>query len=132
MRGRFPAALLIPVLLAAPAGTADAQTSSSRFHGTPVDVQISDLAQAPGSYYDQLIRTHGRFSLEGGIGRIYTLRDAFGNSVRIVPYGEIAQAFDQTAQRIVGREMEVIGLFQRTSFNPTEVQQMGLAVEGAI
>ena len=131
MRGRIPAALCIPVLLAA-AGTAGAQTSSSRFHGTPVDVQISDLAQAPGSYYDQLIRTHGQFNTEGGIGRIYSLRDQFGNSVRIVPYGEIAQAFEDTAQKIIGREMEVIGLFQRTSFNPTDVQQMGVAVAGAI
>jgi hypothetical protein len=131
MMGRFPAALFIPVLLMA-AGTADAQTSRSRFHGTPVDVQISDLAQSPGSYYDQLIRTHGSLSMEGGIGRIYALKDPFGNSVRIVPYSEIAQAFDDTAQRMIGREMEVIGLFQRTSFSPTDVPQMGLAVEGAI
>jgi Big-like domain-containing protein len=129
---RFPAALFIPALLAAVAGTAGAQTSSSRFHGTPVDVQISDLAQSPGSYYDQLIRTHGQFNMEGGIGRVYTLRDQFGNSIRIVPYSEIAQAFDDAAQKIIGREMEVIGLFQRTSFNPTEVRQMGVAVAGAI
>lgn len=132
MRGRFTAAL-IPILLAALAGTqVHAQTSRSRFHGTPVDVQISDMAQSPGSYYDQLIRTHGRLSMEGGIGRIYTLQDQFGNSVRIVPYGEIAEAFDDTAQRIVGREMEVIGLFQRTSVSPSDVPQMGVAVAGVI
>jgi Big-like domain-containing protein len=132
MRVRFPAALFLPVLLAAAGGPAYAQTSPSRFQGTPVDVQISDLAQAPGSYYDQLIRTHGRLTMGAGIGRLYTLEDQFGNSVRIVPYGEIATAFDTTARKIIGRELEVVGLFQRTSANPTDGQQMGLAVAGII
>jgi len=134
MSGRFGVALFTAMLAASLTGRdAHGQTSSpSRFHGTPVDVQISDLAQNPGSYYDTLVRTHGRLNMDGGIGRIYTLQDQFGNSVRIVPYGDIAQAFDNTAQRIIGREMEIVGLFQRTSVNPADVQQMGLAVEGAI
>jgi len=120
--------LLIPAMATA----ARAQSARSRFLGTPVDVQISDLASAPGSYYDQLIRTHGRLQMEASIERVYTLQDSFGNSVRIVPYSDVATAFDDASHKIVGREMEVTGLFQRTSQSGNTVQQMGMAVPGLI
>jgi hypothetical protein len=111
---------------------ARAQSARSRFLGTPVDVQISDLASAPGSYYDQLIRTRGRLQMEASLERVYTLQDTFGNSVRIVPYSDVVTAFDDASHKIVGREMEVTGLFQRTPQSGNNVQQMGMAVPGFI
>jgi len=129
---RRPLVAVLILLMGATATAARAQSARSRFLGTPVDVQISDLASAPGSYYDQLIRTRGRLQMEASIERVYTLQDTFGNSVRIVPYSDVVTAFDDASHKIVGREMEVTGLFQRTSQNGSTVQQMGMAVPGLI
>jgi hypothetical protein len=129
-RRRLVAVLIL--LISAMATAARAQSSRGRFLGTPVDVQISDLASAPDSYYEQLIRTHGRLGMEASIERVYTLQDSFGNSVRIVPYSDVAVAFDDASHKIVGRDMEVIGLFHRTSQSGSTVQQMGMAVPGLI
>jgi hypothetical protein len=129
---RRPLVAVLILLMGATATAARAQSARSRFLGTPVDVQISDLASAPGSYYDQLIRTRGRLQMEASIERVYTLQDTFGNSVRIVPYSDVVTAFDDASHKIVGREMEVTGLFQRTSQSGSTVQQMGMAIPGLI
>jgi hypothetical protein len=133
MRVRLPVALFI--LLIAGAGTAaraQTATARARFHGTPVDVQLADLGASPGSYYDQLIRTRARLQMEAGLGRVYSLQDEFGNSVRIVPYGDVATAFDDAAHKIVGRQMEVVGLFEPVAQGSSDVPQVGMAIPGFI
>jgi hypothetical protein len=101
-------------------------------YGKPVDVQISDLAQSPSSYYDQLIRTKGRLEMDAGTSRSYNLQDDFGNSVRIVPFPEVTMDFDDAAHKIMGRQMEVVGVFQRVSVSGTQLPRAGVAVAGII
>jgi len=131
MAGRRRVALFAMVLVLSAATAARAQSRSSRY-GQPVDVQISDLAQSPSSYYDQLIRTKGRVGMEAGVSRLYNLQDDFGNTVRIVPFPEVSGNFDELAQRIMGRSLEVVGVFQRVSSTASQVPQMGAAVAGVI
>jgi len=112
-------------------GPARAQGSAESRYGRAADVQISDLAQSPSSYYDQLIRTKGRLNTDVGLSRTYLLQDDFGNSVRIVPAADVAREFDERAHRLVGRPLEVMGVFHQLS-SPSQMQQPGVAVAGII
>ena len=134
MTRRLAVALLAPlfILLAAAPGRAQSRSQYEGRYGKPVDVQISDLAQSPASYYDQLIRTKGRLGMEAALSRSYNLQDDFGNTVRIVPFPEVAINFDDVAHKIVGRQMEVVGVFQRVSDTGTQLPRAGVAVAGII
>jgi hypothetical protein len=101
-------------------------------YGTPVDVRISDLASSPASYYDQLIRTHGRLGMEASLERVYSLEDEFGNSVRVVPMPEVAMEFDQMVGKLAGSQVEVKGIYQQTNASPSDNQRAGLSVPGVI
>ena len=113
------------------AAAADAQSRSSRY-GQPVDVQINDLAQSPSSYYDQLVRTRGRLGMDAGVTRLYHLQDDFGSTVRIVPFPEVSGNFEEEAQKIMGRSIEVVGIFQRVAGVGNQLPPMGTAVPGLI
>ena len=124
--------ILATFLLAPLPGRAQSRSPYEARYGKPVDVQISDLAQSPSSYYDQLIRTKGRLGMDASISRVYDLQDDFGNTVRIVPFPEVAVNFDDLAHKIVGRSLEVVGLFQRTSVSGSDLPRAGVAVAGII
>lgn len=134
MTRRFPVVPLALVLVCA-AGAVYAQSQRAQFesrYGRPVDVTIADLGQAPSSYYDQLVRTRGRLGMDAGLNRSYNLQDDFGNIVRVIPFPEIAVQFDEVAHKIVGRQVEVTGVFQAMSNSGTQLPQAGVAVEGFI
>ncbi len=82
-------------------------------YGTPVEVSITDLVQSPDSYVDRAVRTHGRLSLEG-LGT-HTLQDGFGARVLIGPVNEIAASWETEARTLFGQDVEVTGVFLRTS-----------------
>lgn len=134
MPRRFPVALPalgLLVLASAPAYAQGRARYESRY-GRPVDVQISDLAQNPSSYYDQLIRTKGRLGMDNAVGRSYHVQDDFGSTVRIVPFSEVSVSFDDAALHWMGRSVEVVGVFQRVSLSGSQLPQSGLAVAGII
>ena len=128
-----PSALILAAVLAAalPPAPAPAQSRAENRYGRPVDVQISDLAQGPSSYYDQLIRTKGRLNMEASLSKAYILQDDFGNSVRIVPSAEVVMEFDERSHKFIGRQLEVVGVFHEVG-SGTQLPQPGVAVAGVI
>jgi hypothetical protein len=134
MTRRFPVAffaLACLVLAWAPARSQTRAQYESRY-GRAIDVQISDLAQSTASYYEQLIRTRGRLGMDAGTSRAYTLQDEFGNTVRIFPVAETSLAFDDIAGKVIGSQMEVVGVFQRAGASGGDIPQRGLPVSGII
>lgn len=101
------------VLLVAPAR---AQISSGydyeARYGKPVDVSITDLVNAPESYHDRAVRTRGRLNLGSSGFRNYELQDGLTVSVRIFPVGEVAPNFESEAPGMVGRDVQITGVFQ--------------------
>ena len=71
---------------ASPPSSAPAQGDSryEAMYGTPVDVELDDLAPDPGSYDDRAVRTHGpaRHRTAGIGARLLRLRDSFGDRGR--------------------------------------------------
>jgi hypothetical protein len=131
---RRAVALPLCALAVLAGGPAHAQTTSSRarFQGTAVNVRISDLAASPASYDNEVIRTVGRLGMEAAISRTYNLQDEFGNTVRIVPVPDIAAEFDDVSNRIMGRQVEIVGLFHYAAQGGTGLPGMGLGVAGVI
>jgi Big-like domain-containing protein len=134
MTWRLPVAfsVLAAIVLAPAPGHGQSRSRYEGRYGKPVDVQISDLAQSPSSYYDQLIRTRGRLGMEAANSRTYNLQDDFGNTVRIIPFPEVSVNFDDVAHKIVGRQLEVVGVFQRISVSGSDLPTAGVAVAGII
>jgi hypothetical protein len=90
-------------------------------YGEPVDVSISDLVQSPGSYEGKAVRTRGRLDLDAqGRQRLYTLRNNFGDRVQVAPVNEISGEFDFDVLKMLGGEVDVTGVFQRTSVSGQE------------
>jgi hypothetical protein len=118
-------------LSVAPAGSQTRAEYESRY-GRAIDVQISDLAQSAASYYEQLIRTRGRLGMDATTSRVYTLQDEFGNTVRIFPVAEASLDFDDTARKVIGSQLEVVGVFRRADAIGGDVPQRGLPVPGVI
>jgi hypothetical protein len=129
-------ALALPILaslvLAPAPGRGQTRAQYEGRYGKPVDVQISDLAQGPTSYYEHIIRTKGRLGTEAGTTRVYHLQDDFGNTVRIVPFPEMAADFDDVAHKVIGRSIEVVGVFQRATASGSDLPRAGLTVAGII
>jgi hypothetical protein len=121
MAGYGRAVPLVAFLVAfAPAALAQHGASSyEQQYGTPIEVSIADLVNAIGGYEGRSIRTHGMLELGMGsdtgarTGRSYSLRDAFGNTVGIVPVPDAEGQFADLARVWLGREVEVTGLYQQ-------------------
>lgn len=97
-------------------------------YGEPVDVSITDLVQTPASYEKRSVRTHGRLNFDG-LGT-YTLQDSFGSRVLVAPMNEVASAWESEARSLFGQEVEVTGVFLRTS--ATDAATTQAAAGGAI
>jgi Bacterial Ig-like domain len=96
------------------AGLAWAQTYSQyeMRYGEPVEVSISDLASTPSAYENRAVRTHGRLEIDPAGGfRNYTLRGGFGDRVRVAPVPDVASAFEGEVLQMVGRDLDVTGVF---------------------
>jgi len=134
MTRRLPLAfsLLASIVLASAPARSQTRAQYESRYGRPVDVQISDLAQSPASYYEQLVRTRGRLGMDASINRTYNLQDEFGNTVRIFPFAEVSVSFDDVAQKAVGGQLEVVGVFQRAGTAGGDLPQRGLPVPGII
>jgi len=83
-------------------------------YGQPVDVAVDDLVQESTSYLNRAVRTHGRLELGfDSTQRAYLLRGLL-YQIRIVPVREVQTEWEQAALQMMGREVEVTGVFLET------------------
>jgi hypothetical protein len=117
MRKLAVALVLAAALPAAAQVTIDYGASRYKtLYGEPVRVSLWDLAQSPESYETRAVRTKGRlepsFAAGAGGGR-FVLRDfAVGVAVDAVPVPEIGHLTAADVGRMLGSEVEVVGLFR--------------------
>jgi hypothetical protein len=106
------------------AGPAWAQVNYEDQYGRPVDVSVTDLAQNPDQYINRSVRVRGRLEMNSGFSGPTTLRDSFSAAVLVLPAPGIQGEWEQIAPRILGQEVQVVGVVQgRTdtfSRNPNE------------
>jgi hypothetical protein len=83
-------------------------------YGQPVDVAIDDLVQESTSYVNRAVRTHGRLELGfDSTQRAYLLRGLL-YQIRIVPVREVQTEWEQAALQMMGRDVEITGVFLET------------------
>lgn len=126
LRGAFVLALAV-LLTARPAALAQEGNYEARY-GEPRDVSLDDLLQNPGQYQGQSVRTSGRLDLSNTTsvsGSRYSMRDGFGNTMRLAPVPEVAPEFEEHARYWLGHEVEVTGILV-----PTNVSQGAAAMQG--
>jgi hypothetical protein len=118
MQIRVAAALLGAAVLAGVSEPALAQLMGSgdvsrydALYGTPVDVSVDDLVNESTAYVGRAVRTHGRLDMAMDIGqRGYTMRGLM-QTIRIAPMRELASDWDQEALKMLGRDIEITGVF---------------------
>jgi len=121
MRFRTPAALLTAALAIGASRPAAAQISVGEdidrydaLYGKPVDVAVDDLVQESVAYTNRAVRTHGRLELSfQTTQRSYLLRGLL-YQIQIAPVREIATEWEQEAMKMMGREVEITGVFLET------------------
>ena len=122
MRRLAPAAALA-LFVATPAL---AQSSYDRY-GEVVDVNLQSLADMPSSYDGRAVRVKGTFELGSTIGRrTYILKDNFTAQVLIYPVREIEGSFEQEALRMMGKQVELTGVFQEGRGNTAGSSGVGV------
>jgi hypothetical protein len=83
-------------------------------YGQPVDVAVDDLVQESTSYLNRAVRTHGRLELSfDSTQRAYLLRGLL-YQIRIVPVREVQTEWEQAALQMMGRDVEITGVFLET------------------
>ena len=122
MRRLAPAAALA-LFVATPAL---AQSTYDRY-GEVVDVNLQSLADMPSSYDGRAVRVKGTFELGSTIGRrTYILKDNFTAQVLIYPVREIEGSFEQEALRMMGKQVELTGVFQEGRGNTAGSSGVGV------
>jgi hypothetical protein len=117
MRQSKPA--LLVVLAFAAAASVQAQSRYDQY-GPAVEVTIGDLVRTPAAYSGRPVRTRGFLELDnssgmGTSGRVFRLRDSFSYSIIVLPVPELSQEFESESSTYLGREMEIVGLFEETN-----------------
>jgi hypothetical protein len=80
-------------------------------YGKPVDVAVDDLVQESVAYTNRAVKTHGRLELSyESTQRGYLLRGLL-YQIRIAPVREIATEWEQEAMKMMGRDVEITGVF---------------------
>lgn len=123
------------LVLAAAALPAAAQVAidygASRYktlYGEPVRVSLWDLAQSPEAYENRAVKTKGRLepAFTAGVGRSFLLRDLSGGvAVDAVPVPEIGSLTESDLGRLLGGEVELVGLFRSYGARGTSTTTVG-------
>ena len=126
------AASLVAFAVATPAagqlagGPGSGSGRHEAMYGTPVDIGIDDLVFNPETYHGRAVRTRARLDLhlpaqgrhdatEGSAGRRgqFVLRGSYvGDGVLLVAVPGMARGWQGEAFELVGREVEVTGVFR--------------------
>jgi Bacterial Ig-like domain len=119
MRSRVHAVVLAAAGLLVLAQPAAAQISIggddvSRYdaqYGKPVDVSVDDLVGGSAEYTNRAVRTKGRLELGfNSTQRTYNLRGLL-YQIQIAPVPEVSSEFERAALEMMGREVEITGVF---------------------
>lgn len=111
MRLRRAFLLLLAALAPLWAGAQQGGTYEARY-GRPIDVSIDDLLFNPESYNDRAVRTRGRLQVSGSRLGGHALAGMASGTIEIAPTGDAAAAFDQASRDMLGRQIEIVGVFQ--------------------
>jgi hypothetical protein len=119
--------LVVLVLLAAggPSAAQEGYDPYSQIYGPPVDVPLAELAQGTIPYEGRPVRTRGTLDLlndtssltstDPSLRRQYVLRDS-GFKILMVPRPELQQTWLFEAPGLLGRRLEVTGLYSSGSW----------------
>jgi hypothetical protein len=129
MRSRTLAALLTMAGALALSRPVSAQIEAgddvSRYdalYGKPVDVAVDDLVQESVSYTNRAVHTHGRLELSFETQqRTYLLRGLL-YQIRILPVREVASEWEQESLKMMGRDVEITGVFLEIGQSQTGAQ----------
>lgn len=95
-------------------------------YGDPVDVSLEDLFNSPEVYEGRAVRTTGHLEPDvGGGRRSYLLREG-GARVYVQPVADVAGNFNFDAARLLGGQLQVVGLFTRSG-QPSQSGTRGVA-----
>jgi len=129
MRSRTLAALLTMAGALALSRPVSAQISVgddvSRYdslYGKPVDVAVDDLVQESVSYTNRAVRTHGRLELSFETQQKSYLLRGLLYQIRIAPVREVATEWEQEALKMMGRDVEITGVFLEIGQSQTGAQ----------
>lgn len=91
-------------------------------YGKPVDVAVDDLVQESVSYTNRAVHTHGRLELSfETTQRTYLLRGLL-YQIRILPVREVASEWEQESLKMMGRDVEITGVFLEIGQSQTGAQ----------
>jgi Big-like domain-containing protein len=91
-------------------------------YGKPVDVAVDDLVQESAAYTNRAVRTHGRLELSfETTQRSYLLRGLL-YQIRIAPVREVATEWEQESMKMMGRDVEITGVFLEIGQSQTGAQ----------
>jgi hypothetical protein len=123
----------LPAALLAQITAGPAYDSYEQQYGPPVPVRLEELINNPGQYYRRSVKTEGRLDFasntSSGVGtNRYSLRDGYGNSVRLVPMPNIAGEFEEHARQWLGHDIEVTGVVTQENLRSSTVMQGDLII----
>jgi hypothetical protein len=130
MRSRALAALLTAACatglsrpVAAQISVGDDVSRYDAIYGKPVDVTVDDLVNESAAYTNRAVRTHGRLELGfESTQRTYMLRGLM-YQIRIAPVREVASEWEDAALKMLGREVEITGVFLEIGQGQQAAQQ---------
>ena len=127
------ALLAMPASALAQVYAGPAYDSYEQQYGPPVPVPLEDLVNNPGQYYNRSVKTEGRLDFasntSSGVGtNRSSLRDGYGNAVRLVPMPNVAGEFQERARQWLGHEIEVTGVVTQENLRSQSVMQGELVI----
>ena len=127
------ACLAMPAAALAQIYAGPAYDSYEQQYGPPVAVRLEELINNPGQYYNRSVKTEGRLDFASnttsGVGtNRYSLRDGYGNSVRLVPMPNISGEFEEHAREWLGHDIEVTGVVTQERLSSASVMQGELVI----
>lgn len=108
---RLAGSLLAALVLACAAPVAAQMDDYEARFGPPVDVALDDLVGSGASYEGRAIRTKARLEMVD-LGTYAFRTQMFGQLIRLLPVQEISFEWEQVARAWIGREVEIVGVFQ--------------------
>ena len=86
-----------------------------RSTGSPSTSRSPTCLETPSSYENRAVRTHGQLELELRAARSArtSIRNTFGDRVRVAPVPDVAGPWDSEVLDMVGRDLDVTGVFRR-------------------
>lgn len=109
---RLAALAFAAACAASPAAAQSGYDGYEGMYGRPADVHLDDLISSGAAYEGRAIRTKARLELVE-LGRYAFRTLMFSQLIQLYPVQEIQFDWEQAARAWMGREVEVVGVFQQ-------------------